>query len=146
MSKGNTFENDLLKLIFNGTTIANIADNAGTSPLTQLYVSLHTADPGEAGDQTTSEISYTGYARVAVDRDTGGFTVSGNSVSPVADVTFPQRTNSGSATATYFGIGTASSGAGKLLYSGQITSPSGGIVVGELVVPILTTATAVTED
>ncbi len=48
MSKGNTFENDLLKLIFNATAIANIADNAGSSPLTNLYVSLHTADPGEA--------------------------------------------------------------------------------------------------
>ena len=28
MSKGNTFENDLLLLIFNATAIGNIADNA----------------------------------------------------------------------------------------------------------------------
>ncbi len=66
MSKGNTFENDLLLLIFNATAIANIADNASASPLTNLYVSLHTGDPGEAGSQTTNECAYTSYARVAV--------------------------------------------------------------------------------
>src|SRR4051794_26930841 len=93
MSKGDTFENDLLKLIFNATAIANIADNAAASPLTNLYVSLHTADPGEGGSQTTSECNYTGYARQAVARTTGGFTVTANSVSPVADVTFPNPTN-----------------------------------------------------
>ena len=53
MSKGDTFESDLLKLIFNATAIANIADNAASSPLTNLFVPLHTADPGEAGSQTT---------------------------------------------------------------------------------------------
>jgi len=72
MSKSNAFENSLLKLIFNATAIANLADNAATSPLTNLYVSLHTADPGEAGDQSTNEVSYTSYARVAVARTTGG--------------------------------------------------------------------------
>jgi hypothetical protein len=55
MSKGNTFETDSLKLILNGTPIPNIADNAAASPLTNVFVALHTADPGEGGDQTTSE-------------------------------------------------------------------------------------------
>lgn len=50
MSKGNTFELDFLKLVFNATAIANIADNAASSPLTSLYLALHTADPGEAAD------------------------------------------------------------------------------------------------
>jgi hypothetical protein len=142
MSKGNTFENDLLKLIFNATAIGNIADNAASSPLTNLYVSLHTADPGEAGDQTTSEISYTGYARVAVARTTGGWTVTNNSVSPVANIDFGACT-AGSGTATYFAVGTASSGAGKLLYSGAV-SPS--LAVSNGVTPRLTTASTVTED
>lgn len=142
MSKGNTFENDLVKLIFNGTAIGNIADNAGTSPLTSLHVSLHTADPGEAGDQTTNEVAYTGYARVAVARNSGGFTVSGNSVSPAANIDFGQCT-AGTATATNFAIGTASSGAGKVLYKGTI-SPS--IAISNGVIPRLTTATAITED
>ncbi|ANL84685.1 phage tail fiber protein [Rhizobium phaseoli] len=142
MSKGNTYENDLLKLIFNATAIANIADNAGSSPLTSLYVSLHTADPGEAGDQTTSEATYTSYARVAVARTSGGFTVTGNSVSPAADIVFPAAT-AGTNTITHFAIGTASSGAGKLLYSGTVTP---NISVSSGVTPRLTTASTVTED
>lgn len=121
MSKGNTFENDLLLLIFNATAIANIADNAASSPLTNLYVSLHTADPGEAGSQTTNECNYTSYARVAVARSGSGWTVSGNAVSNAAAVTFPQCTG-GSNTATYFAVGTASSSTGKILYSGALTA------------------------
>jgi hypothetical protein len=142
MSKGNTTENDLLKLIFNATAIANIADNATSSPLTNLYVSLHTADPGEAGDQTTNETSYTSYARVAVARSGSGWTVTGNSVSPAADISFPACTG-GTATLTYFGIGTASSGPGKILYKGTVT-PSISVSTG--VTPALTTASAITED
>jgi hypothetical protein len=142
MSKGNTFENDLLRLIFNATAIANLADNAASAPLTNLHVSLHTGDPGEAGDQTTSEIAYTSYARVAVARSGSGFTVTGNSVSPAANIDFPTGTG-GSGTATHFAIGTASSGAGKILYKGAI-SPT--IVCGNGITPRLTTASTVTED
>ena len=142
MSKGNTYENDLLKLIFNATAIANIADNAASGPLTSLYVSLHTADPGEAGDQTTNECAYTSYARVAVARSGAGFTVTNNSVSPAADVSFPAATG-GSETATYFAIGTASSSTGKLLCSGTV-SPN--ISISNGVTPKLTTASTVTED
>lgn len=142
MSKGDTFENDLLRLIFNATAIANIADNAATSPLTQLFISLHTADPGEAGSQTTNEVAYTGYARVGVNRNTGGFTVTANSVSPAANIDFGACT-AGTATATHFAIGTASTGAGKVLYKGAI-SPTIAISTG--VTPRLTTASAITED
>ncbi len=142
MSKGNTFENDLVKLIFNATAIANIADNAASSPLTNLYVSLHTADPGEAGSQTTSECAYTSYARVAVARTSGGWTVTNNSVSPAANIDFPEATG-GTETATYFAVGTATSGTGKILYSGTI-SPS--ISISSGVTPRLTTSTAITED
>jgi hypothetical protein len=142
MSKSNAFENSLLKLIFNATAIANLADNAASSPLTNLYVSLHTADPGEAGDQSTSEATYTGYARVAVARTTGGWTVTNNSVSPVANIDFANCTG-GTNTITYFGVGTASSGAGVLYYSGTV-SPS--ISVSSGVTPRLTTASTITED
>jgi hypothetical protein len=142
MSKSNAFENSLLKLIFNATAIANLADNAASSPLTNLYVSLHTADPGEAGDQSTSEATYTGYARVAVLRTTGGWTVTNNSVSPVANIDFGNCT-AGTNTITYFGVGTASTGAGVLYYSGTVT-PS--ISVSSGVTPRLTTASTITED
>lgn len=120
-AKGTTFNNDLLKLLFNATAIANIADNAGTSPLTNLYVSLHTANPGVGGSQTTSEAAYTSYARVAVARTSGGWTVSGSSVSNAAAVNFPAATG-GSETESYVAIGTASSGTGKILYTGALTS------------------------
>ena len=142
MSKSNAFENSLLKLIFNATAIANLADNAASSPLTNLYVWLHTADPGEAGDQSTSEATYTSYARVAVLRTTGGWTVTNNSVSPVANIDFANCTG-GTNTITYFGVGTASTGAGVLYYSGTV-SPS--ISVSSGVTPRLTTASTITED
>ena len=142
MSKSDTFENDLLKLIFNATAIANLADNAASAPLTSLYVALHTADPGEAGVQNTSEVTYTSYARVAVARTSGGWTVTTSSVSPVANIDFPAGTG-GSGTATYFSVGVASSGATKILYSGTITP---NIVTGSGITPRLTTATAITED
>jgi len=143
MSKGNTFENDFLKLIFNGTGIANLADNTATSPLTNLYLSLHTADPGEAGDQTTSEISYTGYARVAVARTTGGFTVSANVVSLVADVVFGAMTAGAGGTITHFAIGTAASGTGKVLWKGTYT-PNQTVAVG--VTPKINAGSLVSED
>lgn len=141
--KGNTFSNDLLKLILNATAIANIADNAASSPLTNLYFSLHTASPGAAGTQTTNEAAYTSYARVAVARTTSGFTASSSqSSSPVATVGFPAATG-GSETETYAGLGTASSGAGKLLYFGTVTP---NIVVSNGVTPQLTTASTITES
>jgi hypothetical protein len=121
MSKGNTFENDLVKLIFNATAIANIADNAASSPLTNLYVSLHTGDVGETGDQTTNEATYTSYARVAVARSGSGWTVSNNEATNAAAITFPACTG-GSNTITHFAVGTASSGAGKVLYKGALSA------------------------
>lgn len=142
MSKGNTFENDWLKLVFNATAIANLADNASSSPLTNLYVSLHSSDPGETGDQTTNEVSYTSYARVAVARSGSGWTVTNNSVSPAANIDWPKCTGL-TATATHFSVGTAASGAGKILYSGTL-SPNISISTG--VTPRMETSSTITED
>jgi len=132
MSKSDTFENDFAKLIFTATAIANIADNAAASPLTSLYVALHTADPGEAGVQTASECAYTGYARVAVARTAGGFTVTANAIANAALVTFGQKTGGADETATYFSVGVAASGATKVLYRGALT---GGLLISNLVTP-----------
>jgi len=142
MSKSDTFENDLVKLLFNGTGISNIADNAATSPATVLWLALHSADPGEAGTQTTSEVAYTGYARVSVARTSAGWAVSGNQASLVAAAVFPACT-AGSATAGFWSIGTAQTGAGKVLYSGTI-SPT--ISISNGVTPQLNAGTNVTED
>lgn len=142
MSKSNTLENSLLELIFKGTTITGIADNTASSPLTNLYVSLHTADPGEAGTAVTSEATYTSYARVAVARSGSGWTVTGNSVSPAANIDFPACTG-GTNTITHFGIVSTASGAGTLYYKGTVTP---NISVSSGVTPRLTTASTITED
>lgn len=122
MGKSSAFENDLLKLIFQGTNIANLADNTATDPVTSLYVSLHSADPA-GGTQSTNEISYTTYARVAVARASGagGWTITDNSVSPTDNIVFPTPTVLGSGAGNYVGIGLLASGAGELLYSGALT-------------------------
>ena len=142
MGKSSTFDNDFLKMVFNATPIANIADNAATSPLTNLYVALHTADPTAAGTQSSNEATYTGYARVSVARTSGGWTVTGASVSPVAAITFPACT-AGTNTITFWSVGVASSGATKILYSGAV-SPSISVSAG--VTPQLTTGSTVTES
>lgn len=124
MSKSNSFETALLGLIFNNSDIAGIGDAGGvqnSATAGSLYVSLHTSDPGEAGDQTTNEATYTNYARVAVARSGAGWTVSGNSATNAAQITFPQCGASGN-TITHVGIGTDTSGAGTLLYSGALNS------------------------
>jgi len=140
--KSTTYGGQLLALLFNATAIPNIAINATSSPLTNLYVSLHTADPGASGNQTTNELSYTGYARVAVARTTAGWVVTGASASPAANVIFPSPTGTPTQIATFLGVGSASSGAGTLFYAGPV-SPTITITAG--LPPTLTTATTVGE-
>jgi hypothetical protein len=130
----NAFETELLDLIFNNAAIANIGDAGGLLPSAtagSLYVSLHTANPDETGDQTTSETAYTNYARVAVARSGAGWTVSGNTATNAALIQFPQCGASG-ATITHVGIGTSSAGAGLLLFSGALSSS---LTVANLIQP-----------
>lgn len=149
MSKGNTYETDLLSLVLNAVAIANIADNASSSPLANLYVALHTGDPGDSGNQTTSEATYTSYARTAIARSSGSpaWTVSspggvGTAVN-AGSITFPACTG-GSNTITHFSVGTASSGAGKLLYSGALTAS---LAVSNGITPsFAASALTITED
>ncbi len=146
MSKSNTFENELLLLLFNNTDIANIGDAAGlqnSAAAGSLYLVLHTGDPGEAGTATTSEIAYTGYARQAVARSGAGFTVSGASVTLAANVDFPEMTAGAGGTVTFFSVVKEVSGASVILYSGAV-SPSIAVAVG--VTPRLKAATSITED
>lgn len=146
MTKSNTFENELLLLLFNNTDIANIGDAAGlqnSAGAGSLYLVLHTGDPGETGTATTSEIAYTGYARQAVARSGAGFTVSGASVTLAANVDFPEMTGGAGGTVTYFSVVKEVSGASVILYSGAV-SPS--IVVANGVTPRLKAATSITED
>ena len=144
--KSDSFESQLLGLIFTGASISQLAINASSSPLTALWFGLHTSDPGDSGTQGTNETAYTGYTRIAVTRTTNGFIVSSNSgnVSPAASVTFPQATSTSTGTLTHFSIGmTSASTSGEILYAGSI-SPT--INFGQNVTPSLTSASSFTED
>ena len=141
-AKTTAYDTATLALLLNATPIPNVAINATSSPLTNIYVSLHTASPGVGANQTTNEAAYTSYARVAVVRTSGGWTISGGVASPVATVVFPAATG-GSETETHFGLGSASSGAGVLYYFGTITP---NIIVANAVTPELTTASTITES
>lgn len=116
---GDVFENDLAKLIFQAVAIANLADNAASAPLTNLYVGLHTASPGEAGTQLTNEATYGAYARVAVARSAAGWTVTAEVITNAGAVAFPTSTGTTN-TVTHFSVGTAASGAGKVLFYGAL--------------------------
>lgn len=121
MSASDIFENKILALIFNGTTFAALADNTATTPATVFYVSLHTADPGDVGNQSTNEATYTSYARVSVVRTTAGWTVTGSTVANAGQITFPECTG-GTSTVTHFGIGLSATGTGTLLFSAALNS------------------------
>ena len=131
MSKGNTTENDLVKFYFNAVAMPAYG---GT-----LYVHLHTADPGEAGTSATSEVAYTGYARVGVDRSGTGWTIcdsdgtpnaSGSAAKNAAEVTFPECTGvSDDFDVTHGSICTAG---GQILYKGAFTAP---IKITSLITP-----------
>lgn len=146
MSKSNTFENQHLLLIFNNQPITLLGDAAGilgSAAPGSLWVGLATGDPGEAGDQSTNEATYTGYNRVGVVRSAAGWTVTGNVVSPTVDINFPQWTGGAVTPLSHFTIGTSANGAGKLLYKGSLNNS---IVPGPGAVPQVTTATTISED
>lgn len=148
MSKSNVLEFELLECVFNGAAITNICSTGGT---TSLWVSLHTADPGEAGS-TANEGGYAQYARTQTDRSTAsnGWSATSNattdpaSVSPVGDISFPQETATSTGTFTHAGVWPSSNATSTaMLYSGTI-SPN--INFGQNVTPILTTAGTITEQ
>lgn len=142
MSLSNAAETAFLELVFTATAWADIADNDATSPLTNIHTALHTADPGDAGNMSTSETTYTSYARVNVARSGSGFTVAGGSVSPAANITFATGTG-GSGTVTHFAFGKTGGGTAQIIASGTVTP---NLTVGVGVAPVLTTSTAVTID
>lgn len=136
---GTTTANDIIKLYLTATAIANIADNAASSPNTNTFVSLHTASPSGAG-QTTSEAAYTSYGRATVARSGSGWTVSTNTAALASLLSFTAATG-GSETETHFGVGKSVSGTGVLWFWGTVTP---NIVVSNGVTPQLTTAVLLT--
>lgn len=142
MSKANGFESDIVTLTFNATLPAHLGVLSSTGNA-NLYVALHTADPGETGNQTTSECAFGSYARVAVARTSGGWTVSGNQVQNTAVINFPEC-SSGSETVNHFSIGTDSSGTGQILYKGALTASRN--VSSGITLQFPATSITITED
>lgn len=138
--KGNTLSTGILALLFNNTAFTNVATGTG---YTNLFVSLHTADPGATGYQNTSEATYNAYARVAVSRNAAGWTVGTATVSPAAAINFAQDSGATNNTIAYFGIGSDSTGSGNLFYSGTVTP---NIVVSNGVTPQLLANSTITES
>lgn len=124
---GNTAESDCLLLIFNNTNWANLGDATGLRGSTtagSFFVGLSTGTLSGTSTQTTTEAAYTSYARVAVARSSGGWTISGSAPTTAkntAAVTFPACTGS-SETETNAQIGRDSSGAGETLFWGALSS------------------------
>jgi hypothetical protein len=143
MSIANVTEDAILNLIFSATTWANYANNATTTPETNIVAVLHTADPGETGNGSTSEITYAGYARTNVARSTGWTTSSAGSVSPAAIISFPIGTAGGTPIATFFSVGKSGGGTSPILFSGTVTP---NITTGNGVTPQLSTSTTITLD
>lgn len=120
MSMTNLLEAALLSLLFENANAANIGDATGlrgSSTAGVFYISLHTADPAETGDQTTSETAYTNYARVSVARSTSAWSVASGVADNDAAITFAQCGVTG-ATLTHFGVGSDASGAGNRFLNG----------------------------
>jgi hypothetical protein len=142
-AKSNTWETGILALVFNGTSLATLCQDSSSGAITNLTVALHTADPTDAASSgmRTSECAYTSYTRVAVERSSSGWTVSGSTVNPTTTISFPQATG-GSETVTHFSVGLSTVSTADILYYGTV-SPN--ISVSNGVTPQLTTATAITE-
>ena len=134
MSKSNELEAQIIALVFNGTPLPWSAAN--------LAVALHTADPGEAGDQTTSEATYTGYARVLVPRDASGWTRTDSQAANTAEITFGECTG-GSNVITHASVGLAASGPSQILYKAALTDV---LAVSNLITPRFPAGTFVVQE
>jgi hypothetical protein len=85
------------------------------------FIALHTADPGNAGTQSTSEATYAGYARVSVTAATGFSVASAGASQNTGLIQFPQCTG-GTNVITHVTIGTASTGSGVVIYRGALNA------------------------
>ena len=122
MPKSTATCNSIVNLMYSATDWANVADDAAASPLTNVYVALHTADlTAGTNSQAQNETAYTNYARQAVARSTGWDAASGGATANDATISFPQCGVTG-ATLTHVSTGVASSGATAVWHYGALNS------------------------
>jgi hypothetical protein len=142
MSISNVTESAMLRLVFQAVAWGGYADDSAANPETSIVVGLHTADPTDTGNMSSSEVAYTSYARANVVRSSAGWSETAGAVSPVANIDFTAGTG-GSGTVSFFSTGKSGGGAAAILWSGTVTP---NIVTGSGVTPRLTTATTITLD
>lgn len=142
MSKSNTTENDLVKFYSQGTSMPSYGTN--------LYMHLHTADPGEGGTSSTTEAAYTSYARVTTLRDNTAWTIcdadgtpnaNGSAFKNAADVVFPEC--SGVADSESITHGSICTNSGQILYSGALTAS---ILITNLTTPYFPAGTLIFKE
>lgn len=134
MSKANTTENDVLKMLLKGTDPAYRVN-------ANLYLALFTADPGEAGS-LGDEATYTSYARVALPK-ASSWTDGGSTFTNANLIQFPQCTG-GSNLITHVAIVETVSGAGQVFYKGALNSS---LTVTNLIQPqFAVAALSISED
>lgn len=104
-----------LKASVRNSLIDALVNQTNYTAPTTIYISLHTADPGDTG---ASEANYTSYARVVATTKFPGAS-SGSSANDVV-ITFPTSTG-GSNTVTHVGIWDAST-AGNWLGGGALSA------------------------
>ena len=147
-NKTNYFEKAVLENWFNNVDITDIGDATGirgSGTAGSLYVALFTADPTEDGLFTnecvgTAGGNYEGYARQAVARTVGGWTVNSaagsNTVENAALISFPQATaGTTGAVITYAAICKSATGTGtsEMIIHGALTGA--GLTVSSGVTP-----------
>ena len=135
MSKSNTLDDALLTHSLNAGAMPTLGTN--------LFVALHTADPGEGGTQATNEVAYGGYARVALPRTTAGATVLNGTATIQTHLLFPTMTSGTQSSATHVTIGTSETGAGMVLYRGSLTNS---IPLVQGAAPLLPSGSTISED
>lgn len=118
------FAYDILKLLLHGTPIPGFADFPAAGAVQNLYIGLHTADPGPDGTQETNACTYTGYGRrgMGIGDAVGvsNWNITGDKASPAMRVEFPEMTGGVEQLATWITIGTSYTGPGRVLFRGKL--------------------------
>ena len=123
MPKATSICNSILGLMYRAAAWANVADNAASSPLTGVYIGLHTGNlTAGTGLQNENETAYTNYARKLTTRSATDWSApSGGSLSNATLQQFPACGVTGS-TVTHVSTGIGSTGATAAWHYGALNS------------------------
>ncbi len=124
MSATNQFESEVMRHVFLNEAITYIGNTGGLLPSSlegNVYIAAFTNDPGEQGS-IANEATYTGYARVAVPRNSTYWSETNGIVHNVENVNFPECTV-GTETITHYAAMKESTG-DKMLYYFEADSPA----------------------